>query len=79
MIMFAPIVLALQSAPAAVAPTETPPAEKKVCKRVVETGSLVKGKKVCMTRKEWNAVADNARQQGQDMQEQNGRIYTPQG
>lgn len=49
-------------------PTNEAPKEKKVCKRTAETGSFVKGKKVCLTRREWNAVADKGQETGRNMQ-----------
>ncbi len=56
--------LLLASAPEP-APTPQPaaeqPAEKKICRKQIETGSLIKGKKVCFTSKQWQKLADNAR------------------
>ena len=48
-----------------------PPAaeEKKVCKRVTETGSLVRKTKVCLTRAQWQKSADGHRGYAQDMQD----------
>lgn len=37
------------------------PAEKKICRKQIETGSLIKGKKMCFTAKQWQQMADNAR------------------
>lgn len=34
------------------------PEEKMVCRREVETGSLIKGKRICMTAKQWQKIAD---------------------
>jgi hypothetical protein len=51
------------------------PLDKVTCKRTLETGSLIKGKKVCLTRREWNKIAENARAMGQQMQDDNSRIY----
>lgn len=52
----------LASAPdAAATPAAAPqqPAEeKKICRREVETGSLIKGKKICYTAKQWQKLAD---------------------
>jgi hypothetical protein len=42
------------------APAEKP-AEKKICRKQIETGSLIKGKKVCYTAKQWQKMADDAR------------------
>ena len=46
----------------AVAPTEKPE-EKKICRRDVETGSLIKGKKICYTAKQWQKLSDANRDQ----------------
>jgi urate oxidase len=45
-----------QTAPQKTAATEQ--AEKKICKKTVDTGSFIKGKKVCLTRAQWNRVAE---------------------
>ena len=37
------------------------PEEKKICRKQIETGSLIKGKKMCFTAKQWQQMADNAR------------------
>ena len=39
---------------------EKPEREKRVCKKIYETGSLVKAKKVCLTTGQWNKVRDDA-------------------
>lgn len=56
------------AAAAAPAPETT---EKLICRKQVETGSLVKGKRTCMTRSEWAKVADAAREGGQYLVDQN--------
>lgn len=45
-----------------------PNGEKIICKRVEETGSLVKVKKTCYTRMQWDRIAEAARANGQRMQ-----------
>ena len=37
------------------------PAEKKICRREIETGSLIKGKKICYTAKQWQKLSDATR------------------
>jgi hypothetical protein len=53
--------LLLASAPEsgtnAITPAERPE-EKKICRKQVETGSLIKGKKICFTAKQWQKLAD---------------------
>lgn len=44
-------------------------ADKVVCKRTVDTGSLVKGRRICKTKAEWRSEQDAARQEAQTMQE----------
>lgn len=34
------------------------PEEKKICRKDIETGSLIKGKKICYTAKQWQKIAD---------------------
>jgi hypothetical protein len=56
--------LLLATAPDAAATPTTPsaapqqPEEKKICRREVETGSLIKGTKICMTAKQWQRISD---------------------
>lgn len=45
------------------------PAEKMICKKVAETGSLVKKTKVCLTRDQWNRAATRGQEYGREMQE----------
>jgi hypothetical protein len=53
----------LSAAPegAAAQPATDKPQEKKICRKQIETGSLVKGKKICMTAKQWDKLASTAR------------------
>ena len=52
----------LASAPeAAATPQPAPAEEKKICRREIETGSLIKGKKICYTAKQWQKIADDNR------------------
>ncbi len=54
--------LLLAAAPeAAATPTADKPEEKKICRKQIETGSLIKGKKMCFTAKQWQQLSDNAR------------------
>ena len=39
------------------------PAEKKICRREIETGSLIKGKKLCYTAKQWQKISDANREE----------------
>lgn len=45
-------------------------ADKVVCKRIVETGSLVRGSRICKTRRAWDSEGQAARKQTHDMQNQ---------
>lgn len=38
--------------------TTAAPEEKKICRKQIETGSLIKGKKICMTARQWQRIAD---------------------
>ena len=49
-----------ESAPNTTAPANRPE-EKKICRRQVETGSLVKAKKICFTAKQWQELGDRSR------------------
>lgn len=64
--------LAQTPAPAAARPARGSPDEV-VCKREVNTGSLIQGKRTCMTRAQWQAQAEAAQASAQ-RQEELGRI-----
>ena len=57
-----------QAAPGLAQP-EAPKEEKKVCKRITETGSLARVTKVCLTRAEWERSARGHQGYAQDMQD----------
>lgn len=43
--------------------------QKVLCKKIAETGSLVKRTKVCLTRAQWNRSAENNRRYGEQLQD----------
>ena len=51
------------AAPATTTAAVEKPEEKKICRRDIETGSLIKGKKICYTAKQWQKLADATRDQ----------------
>ena len=61
---FAAAAFCLAASPPALAADAKPAAEraeKKICKRDLDTGSLVRGTKRCFTAAEWNRVAESQR------------------
>ena len=64
-------IVAMMAEAAATPPPATPvnPLDKVVCHREVETGSLVRSRKECRTRREWSLLADAARRDAQTMRE----------
>jgi hypothetical protein len=44
------------------------PLDKVICRRTLETGSLVKGKRVCLTRREWARASEKGRERAEEMQ-----------
>jgi hypothetical protein len=40
---------------------DAPAAEKKICKREKQIGSMVRKKKTCRTKAEWDVIADGSR------------------
>ena len=64
--------LAQTPTPAAPKPAKGSP-EEVVCRREVNTGSLVQSKRTCMTRAQWQVQAENAQRDAQD-QADRGRI-----
>jgi hypothetical protein len=43
--------------------------EKLVCRKVAETGSLVKKTKVCLTRAQWSRSSENHQKYGEELQD----------
>jgi hypothetical protein len=64
-----------------VSPTDTPsaePANKVICKKFVETGSLVRKKKICRTRADWNKESSALRESAtRFVEERRGRVSSP--
>ena len=58
---------AAQPAPAANAVAAAAESDKVVCKRTAATGSFVRTKKVCMTRRQWQRMADDSQELGRSM------------
>lgn len=48
-----------------------PAKQRPICKRTVETGSLVRGRRECRTSAEWDRIAEAARAGGQNMVDRN--------
>lgn len=55
------------ASPAMLAATDAT-AEKKICKREKQIGSMVRAKKTCRTKAEWDESAAQARQEVSEMQ-----------
>lgn len=61
----------LANAAVAAVPAPAPaedPLNKIVCRRILETGSLVKGERVCLTRREWALASEKGRDRATEMQ-----------
>jgi hypothetical protein len=60
--MFTTFILVVAAQAAAGAPAPTPPkpdAEKRICRsETIETGSIMPGKRICHTKAEWAAIAE---------------------
>ncbi len=56
---------AAATAPATAAPID--PMEKVICRRTYETGSLVKSKRVCLTKREWVLADEKGRSMAEKM------------
>ena len=56
------------------APADTtiaPPEEKKVCRASVETGSLIKKRRTCLTKAQWRAVDEEHEREAYKLVEDN--------
>ena len=56
---------AATAAPPVAAAKPADPMDKVTCRRELETGSLVKARKDCRTRREWSRMSDNAQAEAQ--------------
>ena len=61
--------LGMSTAAMAQTPPAQPEAEKKICRKTLEIGSLVKKTRQCFTRAEWARIAEGARTNAQFIQE----------
>ena len=61
--------LGMGTAAIAQAPAAQPDPEKKICRKTLETGSLVKKTRQCFTRAEWARIAEAARVNTQYIQD----------
>lgn len=43
------------------APAEKPKEEKKICRSIIATGSIMGGKRECHTKAEWATISDRSR------------------
>jgi hypothetical protein len=59
-----PVAGQTKSAPKA---NETPPEERLICRSSYEIGSLVKRRRQCFTRAQWDRIAEAARLRGEDI------------
>lgn len=57
--------------PGAVPAAADADAVKMICKKQVETGSLVKSRKVCRTRAQWTRITEFQRDEARDNQDRN--------
>ncbi|HEV7233550.1 MAG TPA: hypothetical protein VGN36_04840 [Sphingorhabdus sp.] len=61
------IALLLSGAPAATASAK-PEGDKVICKRSLETGSLVRKKRICHTKSEWARIASSHKEEWEEVQ-----------
>jgi hypothetical protein len=60
--------MALSQATPATTPAAEPKREKRVCKKVMATNSLVRVGKICRTSKDWQKESEDARRATEEMQ-----------
>lgn len=62
------LALVLQAGVASSADAKTTSApDKPICKRAAATGSFVRAQKVCLTKQQWQRVADDSQELGRSM------------
>lgn len=70
-------VAAFISSTAGLGETKETSSGKMICKKFVDTGSLVKGRKICKTSSQWEKERQRAQQTGRDLQTGGSRISGP--
>lgn len=68
------LIMMADSTPAAAPAAPVDPLDKVICRRQSEVGSLIQGKRICMTRREWIKFTEASRAAAEDMQVANGRL-----
>jgi hypothetical protein len=68
------LIMMADAAPAAAPAAPVDPLDKVICRRLNEVGSLIQGKRICMTRREWIKFTEASRTAAEDMQVANGRL-----
>ncbi len=56
-----------EAAPPVSQTTATAPAPRVICRRMADTGSNVRGRKVCLTARQWDQVARDSQGLGRSM------------
>lgn len=69
--MIALITLGLIGTPTPAAKPDNPEPPKQICRRFKETGSFVRGYKICKSAAEWRRYEEEVRQGARAMQENN--------
>jgi len=64
------------AAPAAAEPAPAATAEKLICKRIADTGTLARKRRQCLTAREWERIAEEARVNGRHIQDAMRGGYT---
>ncbi|WP_156357910.1 hypothetical protein [Sphingomonas sp. Leaf62] len=67
MLMFVTTMLVGLAGQQATAPPPAAATPNLICKRTLDTGSNVRGKKVCLTAKQWDQVARQGQETGRSM------------
>ena len=62
------VAMALSQATPTTKPADEPKREKRVCKKVMATNSLVRVGKICRTVKDWQKESEDARRATEEMQ-----------
>jgi hypothetical protein len=73
-ITFLTLAMMAEAATAAKPAPPSDPQDKLICRRLEVVGSLVAGKRICMTKREWARYTEQSRAAAEDMQTSGNRL-----
>jgi hypothetical protein len=74
-----PLLIVLPASAPASTPRSAVPPDKMICRKQLETGTLAKFTKTCMTKAEWDRLRDKSQALGENLRDRNFSSCTTRG